>query len=136
MAVVLDASVSLAWCFGDESNDHADAMLQRANDQGAVVPAIWTMEVANALLVAERRGRINEAATARMVDLLLSVPVEVEAAGNEHGLLAVLPVARTHSLSLYDAAYVELAARRDLPLATLDRRMRQAAEAMGVAIAE
>jgi predicted nucleic acid-binding protein len=134
MAVVLDASVSLAWCFLDEASDYADAALRRANDEGCVVPAIWSMEVANALLVAERRGRTTEAATARMSELLLSVPVEIEAVGPEHCLTAVLPLARAHGISLYDATYVELAARRQTPLATLDARLRRAAEAMGVTL--
>jgi predicted nucleic acid-binding protein len=131
---VLDASVTLGWCFEDEAGEYADSALEALSDDTAVAPAVWPLEVANGLVVAERRGRLVPAQTARFCALLPALPIEVEPGGLTTTLALLVPLARDHGLSVYDAAYLDLAARRGLPLATLDARLRAAALAAGVAV--
>lgn len=129
---VIDASVALAWCFADELSKTADTVLGRLEHETAIAPAIWPLEVANGLRTAERRGRLDLADLARVRDLLLSLPVEVEAVDLQLALGEVTELARGLELTAYDAAYVALAARRGLSLATVDARLRQAAASSGV----
>lgn len=131
---VVDNSVVMAWCFEDEANAYTERILDQLPETQALVPAIWPFEVANVLLVAERRDRLTEAQTARFAQLLHELPVEVEGADIARILGAVLSVGRAHRLSAYDAAYLELATRRGLALATQDNRLRKAAAAAGVTI--
>lgn len=131
---VLDASVALAWCFEDEADPAADALLRTLGPRTALVPGLWALEVTNVLIGAERRGRITPAETARFLRLLDELPIDVDAetparAGRE-GLL----LARAHGLSSYDAAYLELAVRRGVPLATRDRALAEAARSVGVEV--
>jgi predicted nucleic acid-binding protein len=130
--IVVDASVALAWCFEDESSAGTDAALDRLADEGAVVPAIWPFEVANALRTAERRGRLDLADTARLRGLLEALPIEVEPIDLPTAVGDLVDLARTLDLTAYDAAYVALAARRGIPLATIDDRLRRAARTAGV----
>ena len=131
---MLDASVALSWAFDDEaSGAYADRVLDALTQTTAVVPSLWLLELANALVVAERRGRITPAETSHFLHLVQRLPVEVETVGLE-ALPEVLSLARTYGLSAYDAAYLILAMRRGLPLATLDDRLRQAAEKAGVGL--
>ncbi len=132
MNFVLDPSTTMTWCFGDEMTDATDAILDQLHILGAIVPAIWSLEVANAFLVAERRLRITENDTARLTQLLQSLPITVDAEGESKVFSEVLTLARAYKLSTYDAAYLELAMRRGLPLATLDARLRTAADRVGV----
>lgn len=129
---VVDASVVLAWCFADESSDAADRALERLEHDEALAPAIWPLEVANGLRTAERRGRLDLADGARVRDLLQALPVQVEGIVLETALGEVLDIARRLDLTAYDAAYLALAARRGLPLATVDDRLRRACEVAGV----
>jgi predicted nucleic acid-binding protein len=129
---VIDASVALAWCFADELSEDADVALGRLEHEAAVAPAIWALEVANGLRTAERRGRLDLADLSRVRDLLLSLPVEVVAVDLRLALGEVTELARDLDLTAYDAAYVALAARRGLALATVDHRLRQAAASAGV----
>lgn len=131
--LVLDASVALSWAFDEEDGGYSDRVLDALVDGQAVVPALWGLEIANGLVAAERRGRLTEAASARFLALLQSLPIEVEEL-ELHGLPQVVAVAREHGLTAYDASYLVVAMRRDLPLATLDRRLEQAARASGVAL--
>lgn len=131
---VVDNSVVMAWCFEDEANAYTERILDQLPETQALVPAIWPFEVANVLLVAKGRDRLTEAQTARFAQLLHELPVEVEGADIAHILGAVLSVGRAHRLSAYDAAYLELATRRGLALATQDNRLRKAAAAAGVTI--
>lgn len=128
MAFVLDASVTLGWCFGDEENAYAHRVLRRLADDSALVPEIWLLEVANGLLFAERRGRISAADVAQVHGALAALPIEFDDLTLERALAAVLHLARAHRLSAYDAAYLELAMRQGLPLATQDGALRAAAE--------
>ncbi len=132
MRFVLDCSITMAWCFADEADEYADAVLDLLLGAEALVPAVWPLEVANVLLVAERRERINEAQLARLVELLRSLPVVVDSGTLDRVMGAVLPLAREHKLSAYDASYLELAMREGIPLASRDDRLIEAAYRCGV----
>jgi predicted nucleic acid-binding protein len=134
MAFVLDCSTAMAWCFEDEAGEYADRILDRLNRSPAVVPAIWMLEVANVLLTAQRKRRITVAASARFLDLLRSLPIRTDEKTSRRAWTDILPLAARLSLSAYDAAYVELAIRLDVPLATLDRHLRNSAKKAGVEI--
>ncbi len=129
---VLDASVVLAWCLDDETSVPADRALDRLSADEAVVPAIWPLEVSNGLRSAERRGRITIADSARVRQLLLSLPIHIEPVDLAAALTEVADLARTFDLSVYDAAYLALAARRGLPMATADDRLAQACTQAGI----
>jgi len=129
---VLDASVTLAWCFVDESSEMADRVLDQLEREEALAPAIWPLEVANGLRTAERRGRLDLAGLAQVRELLTALPVEVEGVPLDAALGAVAELARQLDLTAYDASYLALAARRGLPLATADDRLRRACDQAGV----
>jgi predicted nucleic acid-binding protein len=136
MAVfVVDASAALAWCFEDEASSWTDGLLERLR-QGdrIVVPAHWPTEILNGLLVASRRKRIKTGQPALFWDELARLPIETEPALTAIQAKAVLALGEKHDLTIYDAAYLELAHRRQLPLATLDADLRKAAHAEGVAV--
>jgi predicted nucleic acid-binding protein len=133
-ALVLDGSVALAWCFSDEADPYADAVARKLPDMGAVVPAIWHLEVANAMLVGERRGRCDHADTSSWTAFLASLTIEVDEPSGPRVFTDVVALARAHKLSAYDAAYLELALRRGLPLASLDKPLKAAAASVGVAL--
>ncbi len=129
---VLDASVALSWCFADEADEAGDAVLNRLRGTRACVPGIWPLEVANVLLGAERRRRIAPSESARFLALLDALPIDVDAHTASRAPREILALARTHKLSSYDAAYLELAARGGLSLATRDVRLAAAARSVGV----
>ena len=131
---VIDASVTLAWCFEDETSAAADAVLDRLEREPALAPAHWPLEVANALRTAERRGRLEASALPRLRALLAALPVEVAPVALTTAVFSVLETARTYELSAYDAAYLDLAATRGLPLATADDRLRAACVLAGVEV--
>ena len=131
--VVLDASAVMGWCFEDEADPEGDALLRRVAASGAVVPGLLALEVANVLVGAERRGRITPAESARFLGLLEALPIEVDAHTALRAPRETLLLARAHRLSSYDAAYLELALRLGLPLATRDAALCAAAAAAGVA---
>jgi predicted nucleic acid-binding protein len=131
---VVDNSVVMAWCFEDEASAYSERVLDRLRETPALVPAIWPLEVANVLLIAERRDRLSEAQTAHFAQLLQVLPIQVEEADTARILGPVLAVGRAHRLSAYDAAYLELAARHGLPLATQESWLRKAARNAGVAV--
>jgi predicted nucleic acid-binding protein len=130
---VLDGSVALAWYFKDEADPYADAVAASIPGRQPVVPTVWPLEVANAVLMGERRKRSTEAQAARWLAYLGSLPITVDDATTARAWSDVLHLGRAHSLSAYDAAYLELALRRGLPLATLDDKLKVAAAAAGVA---
>lgn len=131
---VLDSSMAIAWSFEDETDDHADRVHGQLSTKRAVVPLLWALEVANALLVGERRQRSTEADTSKWTAMLAGLPIRIDDQTNTHAWTATLGLARRHNLSAYDAAYLELAIRRGLPLATLDEQLKAAAKAVGVNI--
>ena len=130
MPFVVDASVTLAWCFEDEATHETEAILDLLSDDTAVVPSLWELEVSNVLLLGERRHRLTESQTARFVALLGQLPILVDSASAD--MEAVLAVGRHHALSTYDAAYLVLAEREGVPLATLNTQLRRAAQAVGI----
>jgi len=132
MAFVLDCSVTLSWLLPDELGAATDALADELERTTAIVPAIWPYEVANALLVAQRRARIGNDDLARVRRALAALPIEVEPVARDHVLSAVSDLGRRLDITSYDAAYIELAARRRLPLATLDARLRRACVALEV----
>jgi len=129
---VLDCSVAVAWLLEDERVPGADVLLDRLDGGGqAVVPGLWRLELGNVLAGAERRGRIAASfSRARLVDLA----VMRISCDHDHNDRIVLDLAREHGLSVQDSAYIETALRRSLPLASLDRRLCDAAAASGVTL--
>lgn len=129
MPIVIDNSVFLAWCMGDEKEPFADAAMQLVAEEGGVAPHIWWYEVRNALLMNERRSRISAQQVADTLAASLALRVSID---DSHDNAQIMSLARRFDLTIYDAAYLEVALRHSLPLATLDRRMRQAARAIGI----
>jgi predicted nucleic acid-binding protein len=132
--LVVDASIALTWCFEDEVTEATEAIGTRVDSEGAVVPDLWRLEVANALLLAERRGRLKRSNMEQRLELLAALPIAIDADTAIRAWTDTLLLARAERLTLYDAAYLELAIRRDVELATLDRELRRAARKMGVAV--
>lgn len=130
--LVLDNSVTMSWCFPDEQDPYAQDVLRALPGTAAAVPTLWPLEVANILLVGERRGRITQADSATFIGLLEGLPIHIDDETSEHAMKASLSLARAQNLSVYDAAYLEFALRRGLPLATLDDKLKAAAAAVGV----
>lgn len=131
-ALVVDASVTAAWIFDDEETEYARDVLRRAQDIMFFVPAIRPLEMVNVLLVNKRRKRITALDTARAVALFSELGIQVDRLATMQPFDNTLLLARAHGLSSYDAAYLELALRKRIPLATLDNRMRHAATIAGV----
>ena len=129
---VLDCSITLAWFFEDETDAYADAVRDSLASVSAVVPSLWPLEVANALLVGERRKQTTEAKATAFLTLLKSLPITTDDETATRAWQEALHLARARNLSAYDAAYLELALRLGLPLATLDRPLTAAAKAVGV----
>lgn len=132
MAIVLDASVALAIVFRDEQTEAIRKFARTLETDAAVTPPHWPLEVANSILVAQRRGRLTEAASAETRDAIANFHIEVATVSVEHVLGPILILARSQNLTMYDAAYLELAMREGLPLATLDDDLREAATRVGV----
>ena len=131
--IVVDASVTLSWCFPDEQTPTALDVLDRlkAGEQ-AVVPSFWPVEILNALLVGERKGRITPRQTRAFFDELRALKPAIDHVALEQVIGGVETICRDHRLTPYDALYVELALRANCPLATLDESQRRAAQALGV----
>lgn len=128
--IVIDTSVTMAWCFEDEATEQTDRVLDHLRAEVAIVPALWQLEVANVLLVAERRNRISEAQATHFLDLLRQLPIQVDATPVDTG--AIIAAGRRHGLSAYDASYLVLAERLAAPLATGDRALAAACRTAGV----
>lgn len=129
MALVIDGSVALSWCFPDEKNADSDAILQLLADQPGVAPDIFWYEIRNALIVSERRGRITASGSAEFLADLNALGIALAAPGDE---AVVMSLARDHQLSVYDAAYLELAKREGHTLCTFDEKLRAAARKSGM----
>jgi predicted nucleic acid-binding protein len=129
MAFVLDASVSAVWALADEVSSIADRAAERLKSESAFVPSLWQYEVRNLLIVNERRLRMTVEDTRVFLELLSSYPIQTD--GVEDGELT-LKLARSRKLSFYDAAYLAVAKRREIPIATLDKALQTAAAAEGI----
>jgi predicted nucleic acid-binding protein len=132
MSLVLDSSAALAWIYSDETTEAIRHVFDLLTENGAWVPGLWRLEVANILEMGVRRGRHDAAfRDATLADLAL-LPISLDPETDRQAWGATAQLASRHRLTLYDAAYLELAQRRDLPLATLDRELRSAANDEGV----
>ena len=118
--IVLDNSIILSWCLADENDPIAERAMQLVIAHGAVVPGIWWDELRNALMVNERRGRLDAANTRSTLPDLQEMRITID---HDHDEAVLLDLSRQHNLSVYDAAYLEVAPRRALPLASLDQRL-------------
>ena len=126
----------MAWCFNDEATAKSEALLEQVRRDGAWVPGLWRLEVANVLRQAERRGRISQSDSSRRLELLSKLPVWVDPETNRHAFGSIMALARTHTLTVYDATYLELAIRLGLPLASSDKALLAAARKCGVSIVQ
>jgi predicted nucleic acid-binding protein len=132
---VVDASVTLAWCFEDETTDDSEALLRRLGTERGVAPAHWPLEVANGLRFAERRGRLDAQKLITARSVLTGLPIDVTVMDLEAALI-ILDLARAQGLTAYDAAYVDLAVSRGLGLATIDERLAAVCRTVGVPLVE
>jgi predicted nucleic acid-binding protein len=131
-AFVVDCSVAMAWLFLDEATPKTAELLNRLVSETALVPALWFIEVTNVIALAERKGRITPAQSAAFTADLGELDIERDDQAPARAFVHLLPLCRTHQLTSYDAIYLDLAIRRDLPLATLDGDLRKAAKKLGV----
>lgn len=134
MAVVLDCALALAWGLPDETSTRADRFLARAAGEVFWVPALWWYEVTNALTTAQRRHRVAASDVMRLIELYGGLPIQTDTLLTAEGVRRVHLLAQEHALSGYDAAYLELAQRRSVSLATLDGRLRKAARSAGIEV--
>jgi predicted nucleic acid-binding protein len=134
-AVVLDSSAALTWCFEDETTPGTEALLRQVRTDGAVVPRLWRLEIANALLVGERRAKLQASKTTTLITLLTALPIIADDETDGRAFGDTLHLARAHKLRVYNASYLELALRCGLPLATLDGDLAKAAGRSGVPLA-
>jgi predicted nucleic acid-binding protein len=134
--VVVDASTALAWCFPDETSEHADSVLVALAGCTILVPAVWSIELSNAILAGERKKRLNQHEIESFTTLLESLSIVQDAQPMIDSIRSVLPLARAHGLTAYDAAYLELSIRHNAPLATLDGNLRKAAKKWGIRLFE
>ncbi len=132
--LVIDSSVAIAWCFPDERDTYSQSVLEALASEQAIVPDLWHLEVANTLIVGERRQRSTQANTVTWLGFFNSLPIVVDEETRAHAFADTLSLARECGLSVYDAAYLELAIRRGLPLATLDAKLKTAAASVGVSL--
>jgi predicted nucleic acid-binding protein len=130
--LVLDCSLALCWFFRDEADPYADGVAPQLPSTEAVVPSLWPLEVANAVLMGERRNRSTQADAQRWIAVRETLPITLDGETSAHAWNDTLKLARAQNLSAYDAAYLEPALRPGLPLATLDAELRAAAQAVGV----
>ncbi len=130
--LVLDSSVTLSWCFDDEATPAVDAVMRRVAAEGAVVPSLWRYEIANGLQMALRRKRIDAGFRDRMLERIDLLHIQLDSDSDGYAWTASVQIASRHDLTVYDAAYLELAQRRRVDLATLDAALIGAAAVGGV----
>lgn len=134
MPLVLDASVTLSWLFIDELTDESLRLFRLTRQDSVVVPGHWMAEIANGALVGERRKRVSSSQTSIWASRLGDLDLESDRHGTDAALSAILPLARSHRLTIYDALYLELAERRGMPLATFDADLAAAARSVGIEV--
>ncbi len=133
MGIVVDASITLSWCFPDEQTPLSLKVLDQLNaGEEVVVPSFWAVEVLNSLLVGEKRGRISPEQTRAFLGDLAALEPTIDHASYDQVFGTVHVLCRDHGLTPYDALYVELALRRNCPLATLDQSQKNAALALNI----
>jgi predicted nucleic acid-binding protein len=132
VSAVLDASLTIAWFFEDERSTQTEALLDRTAIEGAIVPSHWKIEVANGFQTAIRRKRIDHSYRKQAIEQLAALPIETDSETALHVWAAALELADQHELTVYNAVYLELAIRRHLPLASLDRDLLEAGRRAGL----
>lgn len=133
-AFVLDCSMTMAWCFEDECTPALIGVQDRLSRHGAVVPSLWKLEVVNVLSIAERKGRITPEKGDRFLELLERLQIEVDAEAEPRAFEHLRALCRNEGVTSYDAAYLDVARRRGLPIATLDDRLRKVAKKVGIGL--
>lgn len=132
--LILDSSATLAWIYGDETTEAIRGVFDAIADNGALVPVLWRLEVANSLTMAVRKRRIDpDFRRAALADLAL-LDITTDPQTDSYAWTEPLNLADQFRLTVYDAAYLELTRRRMLPLATLDHELRTAATAIGLTV--
>jgi predicted nucleic acid-binding protein len=131
---VIDNSIVMSWCFGDEKSEYAMDVLNQLQYAEAFTPAIWPLELGNVLLVSERKKRLDESKIVSFFTLLDGLPINVEQESPERMLNEIFILARNYTLSTYDASYLDLAIRLNLPLATLDQSLIDAAKKNNISL--
>ena len=134
MIGVIDASVALRWFLQEEHSPASDHLFAQVAEVGAIVPSLWRLEIANALQVAVRRNRIDRAYRDATIQRAGRLPIDVDPETDTHAWTRTLHLSERHNITVYDAAYLELALRRGLPLATRDHDLAKAAIASGVTV--
>jgi predicted nucleic acid-binding protein len=133
--VVLDNSVTMAWCFDDEATPYTEELLNWCASGVTVhVPSIWPLEVTNVLLNAQRKGRVTDKRIEEFLEVLSKLPIHIDPVSMKRAAYDIRKLAQSHRLTSYDAAYLELAIREALPLASLDGDLKKAAIASGVRV--
>jgi len=130
--LVLDNSVSMAWFFADEANDYTVGVLDALTDHTCLVPSLWSLEASNVLLMGLKRSRCSDADVTRFITLLDALPITTDHRTPQQALHEIFRLAQQYQLTAYDAAYLELAIREGIPLATQDKALIRAAEKTGV----
>ncbi len=133
-AFILDCSITMSWCFPDESTPASLKLLDRLESETALAPSHWFLEVTNVLAMAEKRKRHTAAKSAEFLTRLDALDIEADDEAAGRAFAELLPLCRRHGLTSYDAAYLELAHRRRLPLASLDNDLRSAAKKLGIEV--
>lgn len=133
-APVVDSSIALSWCFEDEATASTEAIFELVRKEGAVVPSLWHLELSNVLLQAERRGRISVVDVMNRLDRIGELPIETDTETMGRAWQEILTLARAENLTTYDAAYLELAARRGAALASKDKALRAAARRLKLTV--
>ena len=131
-AFVLDCSVTMSWLFEDESSPQTDKILELLEVFPAVVPTIWPLEVANVLLIAGRKKRITPIQGASFIDALANLPIYIDESTTARAMHSIFTLANQKNLTIYDAAYLELAIRESIPLATQDKDLIKAAKNLNI----
>ena len=134
MIGVIDASVALSWFLQDEQSSASDRLLSQVADEGAIVPSLWRLEVANALQMAVRRNRIDRAYRDATIQRAGRLPIEFDPETDTYAWTRTLHLSERHNVTVYAAAYLELALRRGVPLATRDQDLAKAAVESGVTV--
>lgn len=134
MSLVLDGSAALAWCFDDEATSPVDAVMMQVAATGAVVPAIWRLEIANGLHSGMRRGRMTAEKRNAMLAALSDMDIRTDPETDRYAWTTTLRLVERFGLTVYDACYLELAQRLSLPLASLDKELRKAGQHAGLTL--
>ena len=134
MPLMLDSSVALAWALPDETNPTLDPLCDRLTTEVVIVPPVWPLEIGNVLLVAVKRGRLTARDMSRLVREFRALPIEIDLKSMDEALNETLTLARKYELTTYDASYIELAQRREMPLATLDTKLRKVCSLTKIAL--